>query len=110
MEIIRYYKSYRKLKKDLYEKLGICSNKTIKIRCYTSLEDDITATDLEIEIFSPEDIFMDSLTIASIETKDNDWDKIMEEQRILMLPEKQKLFNYLVETFPNVFSCEDYSL
>lgn len=111
MEIIKYYKNYTRLKKDLLLRVGIYTNKTIKIRCYTSLEDDMLATDLELEIFSQEDIFMDSLTIASIETTDfQNWDETMEEHRKLLLPEKQKLFNFLNEIFPNVLSCEDYSL
>lgn len=111
MEIIKNYKNYTKLKKDLLSKVGIYTNKTIKIRCYTSLEDDLLATDLELEIFSQDDIFMDSLTIASIETTDfQDWNRATEEHRRLLLPEKQKLFNYLCEMFPNVLSCEDYSL
>lgn len=111
MEIIKYYKNYTSLKKELFARVGIYTNKTIKIRCYTSLEDDILATDLELEIFSQDDIFMDSLTIASIETIDfQDWNKTVAEQRKFLLPEKQKLFNYLSEIFPNVLSCEDYSL
>lgn len=110
MEIIKYYKNYAKLKKDLYEKVGIYSAKTIKIRCYTSIDDNVLATDLEAEIFSHDDTFEDSITIASIETKsEENWNEITEQHRRLLLPEKQKLFKYLKDNFPNVLSANDYS-
>lgn len=110
MEIIKYYKTYTALKRELFQKIGIYSNKTIKIRCYTSIDANILATDLEVEIFAHDGEFLDSITIASVETKDSqDWHKTTEEQRLLLLTEKNKIYHYLKDKFPNVLSANDYS-
>ena len=110
MQITRYYKTYATLKKELLQKVGIYSSKSIKIRCYTSIDENILATDLELEIYAQDGEFLDSITVASIETNDaEDWRKTTDEQRLLLLIEKNKVYHYLKDKFPNVLSANDYS-
>lgn len=106
----KHYKNNRELRKDILENCRNITERKVLVRCYTSTDEDNIYTDLDVDLYSLENDYINTFTVATLKGIDEDnFHDVLEQHRNEFKVIKQKLFKYLNQYFPNVTSGDDYT-
>ena len=111
MEIKKYYQNNGQLKKDILTNNHFnIYDITLKVHCYTSIDDNDVITDLEVDLYSKDNDYIKSFTVSSIITLNSfgNFCGILKNHRKALLSEKNKVFKYLKGHFENTLYSQDY--